>query len=80
MSAITGFTLEEAQEMLAKWKECERVLAEGQAESYRIGSREYKAIDLDKIAERIRYYSNLVEALSGAVRTRRVVRIVPRDL
>ena len=80
MSAITGFTLEEAQEMLAKWKECERVLADGHAESYRIGSREYKAIDLDKIAERIRYYSNLVEALSGSVRTRRVVRIVPRDL
>ncbi len=80
MSAITGYTLAEAQEMLAMWKACEQALASGQAERYRIGSREYEAIDLDKIAARINYFSNLVEALSGNVRTRRVVRIVPRDL
>ena len=80
MSAITGYTLEEAQEMLSKWKACEQALASGQAEHYRIGSREYTAIDLDKIAARITYFSNLVEALSGSVRTRRCVRIVPRDL
>lgn len=80
MSAITGYTLAEAQEMLKMWKDCERALASGQAERYRIGSREYEAIDLDKIAARITYFSNLVEALSGTVRTRRVIRIVPRDL
>lgn len=80
MSAITGYTLDEAKEMLAMWKDCERALASGQAERYRIGSREYEAIDLDKIAARINYFSNLVEALSGTVRTKRVVRIVPRDL
>jgi len=80
MSAISGYTLEEAQEMLGIWKACEQALASGQAERYRIGSREYEAIDLDKIAARITYFSNLVEALSGNVRTRRVVRVVPRDL
>ena len=80
MSAITGYTLSEAREMLETWKACEQALASGQAERYRIGSREYEAIDLDKIAARINYFSNLVEALSGNVRTRRVVRIVPRDL
>jgi len=80
MSAISGYTLPEAQEMLTAWKACEQALASGQAESYRVGSREYKAIDLDKIAARITYFSNLVEALSGNVRTRHVVRIVPRDL
>lgn len=80
MSAISGYTLAEAKEMLEMWKACEQALASGQAERYRIGSREYEAIDLDKIAARINYFSNLVEALSGNVRTRRVVRIVPRDL
>lgn len=66
--------------MLALWKECERALSSGQAEHYRVGSREYTSIDLDKIAARINYFSNLVEALSGSVRTRRCVRVVPRDL
>ena len=42
MSAISGYTLPEAQEMLTAWKACEQALASGQAESYRIGSREYR--------------------------------------
>lgn len=80
MAAITGYTLEEAQQMLALWKDCERALASGQAERYRVGTREYEAIDLDKISDRINYFSNLVEALSGQARTRRVARVVFRDL
>lgn len=80
MSAISGYTLDEAKEMLEKWKDCEKQLASGQAERYKVGSREYQAIDLDKIASRIQYFSNLVEALSGGVRTKRVTRVVPRDL
>lgn len=80
MSAISGWTLAEAQEMLKSWKACELALSSGQAESYRIGSREFKAVDLDKIAARITYFSNLVEALSGQARTKRVARVVFRDL
>ena len=34
MSAISGYTLEEAQEMLATWKACEQALASGQAECF----------------------------------------------
>ena len=80
MSAQTAYTLAEARTMLGKWKECERALAEGQAKRYRIGTREFEAIDLPEIAARIEYFSNMVEALTGATRTTLVVRVVPRDL
>ena len=80
MSAITGFTLVEAQSFLKAWKDCEYALATGHAKRYKVGSREFEAIDLPYIAQRILYFSNLVEALSGDVRTKRVVRVVPRDL
>ena len=80
MSAITGYTLAEARDFLQVWKDCEHALAKGQAKRYKVGSREYEAIDLPYIASRILYYSNLIEALSGEERTRRVVRVVPRDL
>ena len=80
MAAITGYTLVEAKEMLDQWKACEKALASGQAQSYRVGTREWTSIDLKEISERIVYFSNLVEALSGNVRTRRVTRVVPRDL
>lgn len=80
MAITTAYTLSEAREMLAKWKECEKALAEGQATHYRVGTREFTALDLNEIAARIRYFSDIVEALSGGARTTRVVRIVPRDL
>lgn len=80
MAAITAYTLAEAQEMLELCKKALKELINGQAKHYRIGSREYTALDLDKLKEEIVYFSNLVEALSGKVRTKRVARIVPRDL
>ncbi|MDD3881901.1 MAG: DUF6148 family protein [Eubacteriales bacterium] len=80
MAATDAYTINEAREMLALWKECERALASGTAKEYKIGTREFTAIDLPDIAARINYFGNLVEALSGKVRTKRVVRVVPRDL
>lgn len=80
MAISTGYTLTEAREMLGLWKACERALAEGQAKEYRVGTREFTAIDLPEIAKRIEYFSTLIESLSGGTRTTRVVRIVPRDL
>lgn len=80
MAATSAYTLTEAREQLQLWKECEKALAGGQAKAYRIGSREYTAFDLNEIAKRIEYFANVVEALSGTVRTSRVVRVVPRDL
>ncbi|MBE5791637.1 MAG: hypothetical protein E7322_05700 [Clostridiales bacterium] len=77
---MAAHTLAEAQEMLSLWKECERQLASGQAKRYRVGTREFEAVDLPYIISRINYYANQVAQLSGAKRATRVVRVVPRDL
>lgn len=80
MAITTAYSITEAREMLTLWKECEKALASGQAKEYRIGTREFTAVDLPDIAERIRYFSNVIESLSGTTRTTRVTRVVPRDL
>lgn len=80
MAAISAYTLAEAQEMLRLWKDCEYSLASGQATSYRVGTRECTLVDLEDIRAAINYFGNLVEALSGTVRTKRVTTVVPRDL
>ena len=80
MSVRTSYTITEAREMLGLWKACEKALASGQAKEYRVGTREFTALDLPEIAERITYFGDVVEALSGQTRTTRVVRVVPRDL
>jgi len=77
---MAAHSLAEAQEMLALWKECERQLATGQAKEYKIGTREYRAIDLPYIISRINYYANLVAQLSGTAKSSRVVRVIPRDM
>lgn len=80
MSAISAFTLAEAREMLTLYKEALKELLTGQAKHYRIGTREFTALDAEELQEGIEFFSNLIEALSGQVRTSRVVRVVPRDL
>ena len=80
MAAVTAYTLVEAKTMLELVKEAHKELITGQAKSYRIGTREFTSLDLDELMKQIEYFSNLVEALSGSVRTKRVVRVVPRDL
>lgn len=77
---MAAYTLDEAREMLALWKECERQLASGTAKRYRVGTREYEAVDLPYIVGRINFYSNQIAQLSGAARTTRVMRVIPRDL
>lgn len=76
----TAYTLSEAREMLALWKDCERALVSGQVSSYRVGTRECTLLDMDEIREAIERLSNIVDALEGRVRSRRVVCVVPRDL
>lgn len=80
MAAINAYTLSEAREMLTLCKTALRELITGQAKSYRVGTREYTALDIDDLKREIEYFGNLVEALSGSVRTKRVARVVPRDL
>ena len=76
----SAYTLEEARSNLAIWKTCLYELGEGQAKSYRIGSREFTTFDLDEVLRMVNFFSNLVESLSGNVRTTRVARVVLRDL
>lgn len=80
MAALNAYTITEARRMLALCKEALEALLTGQAKHYKIGSREFTALDVDELRRWIEYFSNLVEALSGSVRTKRVARVVPRDL
>lgn len=80
MSIRTAYTLEEARANLALCKAAYQELIQGQAKAYRIGTREYTALDLDDLVREIERWSDIVDALSGGSRTKNVVRIVPRDL
>lgn len=76
----SAYTLEEAREYLELWKKCKKVLASGTAKSYRIGTREFTAFDLDEVDRQIDKYATIVGQLSGTIRRSRVQRVVPRDL
>ena len=75
-----AYTIEEARECLEDAKKALQDTLAGQAKRYRIGTREYEALSPDALRRMIEYYANVIEALSGAVRTKRVARVVPRDL
>lgn len=75
----SAYTLAEAKEMLALWKDCYKALAGGQAKYYRIGTREFQSIDLPEIERQIMQFQEVVDELSGK-RAVRVRRVVPRDL
>ena len=79
MALTSAYTISEARDMLALWKECERALATGQAKSYKIGSREYVAFDLPEVRAQISRFAAIVEQLTGTAKAR-TRRIVPRDL
>jgi len=80
MAAVNAYTLSEATEMLTLCKTAYREIISGQAKSYRVGTREYTSLDVDDLMDQIVYFSNLVEALSGNARSKRVARVIPRDL
>lgn len=77
--SVTAFTLSEAREMLAAWKACERALASGQAQSYKIGSREFTSVNLNDIRARITYFDTVIRGLTGEANTRRSRSVVFRD-
>lgn len=79
ITMIDGFTLAEAREQLALWKDCAREIANGQAKRYRIGTREFEALDLPYVYKMIKYFSGLVDRLDGSARRQRVQVVVPRD-
>lgn len=78
--STSPYTLEEAKEMLALWKECYRALASGQVKSYKIGSRELTNLDLKEVRECIAEFNGIIQELSGNVRNTRSACVVFRDL
>lgn len=80
MAMRYAYTLEEAREYLAAYKDAERELVMGQAKSYRIGTREFTALDLDEIRKGIEYFSNIIEHYSANIGSRRARVVTPRDL
>ena len=76
---IDGFTLVEAQAQLDLWKDAAKEIANGQAKRYRVGTREFEALDLPYVYKMIKYFSGLVDKLSGNARSARVQVVVPRD-
>ena len=79
VTMIDGFTLEEARTQLGLWKDCAAEVANGQSKHYRIGTREYTALDIDEVYRMIRYFAGLVDKLSGNARIKRVQVVGPRD-
>lgn len=76
---MPAWTLQEAKESLALWREAEAAVATGQA--YKIGTRSLTRADLSEIAKRIQYWRNEVDRLeNGRKAGARVFRAVPRDL
>lgn len=80
MAIDTVWTLEEAQEMVTQIKEAIKSIVGGTAKAYKIGTREYTALDLPDLNAMLTYFGNVVDSLSGKGRKTRVVRVVPRDL
>lgn len=79
MAIYDTWTQAEAEEMLAKWKEAEKLLADGTVSSYKIGSRELTMVDIGTIQSRIQYFSNIIDIKKNNVNTRTVRRVVFRD-
>ena len=74
------YTLAEVRELLAEYKKAELELVSGQAKRYRIGSREFEAVDLEVIQAQIRRLAGYEAELTGTRRKKRMQRVVIRDL
>lgn len=69
--------LERAKKHLDAWLEAELAVSTGQ--TYRIGSRQLERANLQEIRKQISFWRREISKLQGKG-SRRVMRIVPRDL
>jgi hypothetical protein len=77
-ATINGYTLEEAQTELARWKGTLASLASSQ--SYGIGQRNLLRVKADEAERQIKKFAAIVTAFTGAgTAGARVIRAVPRD-
>lgn len=75
-----AWTLEEAKKHLQAWLAAELAIAEGH-QSYEVEGQRITRADVEKVAERVRFWSAEVARLSATGSSGpRVIRVVPRDL
>jgi hypothetical protein len=74
-----AYTYEEAKLYLTQYKEALSALVDGQAKSYKIGSREVTLIELDDIEKMIYKFAAIVEKYETSARPPRSVAVVFRD-
>lgn len=68
---MARYTLAEAREMLALYKQCEKDILSGQVRSYKIGSREAEMLTLAEVRAGIREMEQEIAAHEGGSRKRR---------
>lgn len=72
---MAAITIEIARQKLQTWLDAEDAIATGQ--EYFIGGQRMRRADLDMVAERVAYWSRLVERLEQGGRGPRVRYAVP---
>ena len=74
-----AYTYEETCLYLTQYKEALTALVDGQAKSYKIGSREVTLLDVDDIAAMIDKFAGMKEKYETNTRPPRSVAVVFRD-
>ena len=74
-----AYTYEEAKLYLSQYKEALTAVVDGQAKSYKIGSREVTLIDPDYIEAMIDKFAAIVEKYETNTKPARSVAVVFRD-
>ena len=80
MNVRNVYTLEEARSYLEMYKEAEREIVVGGAKQYKVGSREFTALDLSEIHKWISYWAGIIDSLTGSARSKKTSAVVFRDL
>ena len=75
----TAYTYEETCTYLTQYKEALTALVDGQAQSYKIGSREVTLLNLEEIEAMIDKFAAIKEKYETNVRPPRNVAVVFRD-
>lgn len=74
-----AYSYEETKMYLEKYKEALLALVEGQAKSYKIGSREVTLLDVDELEAMINRFAQIKEKYETGTRPPRSVAVVFRD-
>lgn len=79
MAIRSASEYEEKVSLLSSYKDAEKHLIEGEAQSYRIGTREFNALDLGWITRRIRELEGEIDVYLGNKKKARGWQVAFRD-